>query len=249
MLTGPSAEAAGDAQHSAAILVYHRFGPAAASTTVSDRALDAQLAWLASHMNVGTLNSVISGLRNANAMPGRACVAITADDGHRSVYTNLFPRIRRYGFPVTLFIYPSAISNASYALTWQQLGEMAASGLVDVQSHTYWHPNFHHEKAHRLHEDYERFVAMQLARSKQVIEQRVGRPVDMLAWPYGIVDADLETAARKAGYVFAFTLGNRAALWDTDPLALPRLWISDSDRGARFAAKIKAACPIHGEDP
>ncbi len=244
-----SAEAAGNAQPSAAILVYHRFGPTAASTTVSDRALDVQLAWLASHANVGTLRSVVGGLRNASAVSGRACVAITADDGHRSVYTDLFPRIRRYGFPVTLFIYPSAISNASYALTWQQLGEMAASGMVDVQSHTYWHPNFHREKAHRTPDDYERFVAMQLSRSKQVIESHIDRPVDMLAWPYGIVDADLETAARKAGYVFAFTLGNRTAFADTDPLALPRLWISDSDRGARFAARIKAACPIHGEDP
>ena len=30
--------------------------------------------------------------------------------------------------------------------TWAQLAEMKASGLVDIQSHTFWHPNFNVEK-------------------------------------------------------------------------------------------------------
>lgn len=248
LLTDSLAAAPVGEQPSAAILVYHRFGASAASTTVSDAVLDAQLNWLAAHVKIGTLHAVIKGLRSPDATAERPCVAITVDDGHRSVYTDLFPRIRRYGFPVTLFIYPSAISNASYALTWQQVEDMVSSGLVDVQSHTYWHPNFHREKAHRTPADYERFVAVQLSRSKQVIESRTGRPVDMLAWPFGIVDDDLEADARHAGYAFGFTLGNRTALANNDPLALPRLWISDSDRTKSFAAKIGAACPVHGEE-
>jgi hypothetical protein len=81
--------------------------------------------------------------RPSSASVQRLCVAITVDDGHRSVYTDLYPRIVRLRQPVTLFIYPSAISNAPYALTWAKLSEMARSGLVDEQSHTYWHPNFH----------------------------------------------------------------------------------------------------------
>lgn len=230
-------------QNGAAILVYHRFGPTAGSTMVSDAALDEQLAWLASHVRVAPLRSVVAALHAGNASSGRPCVAITADDGHRSVYTDLYPRIRRYGLPVTLFIYPSAISNASYALTWQELTEMVGSGLVDVQSHTYWHPNFHQEKARRTPADYRDFVAMQLTRSKQVLETRIGRPVDMLAWPYAIYDDELEAAASRAGYVAGFILGNRPALPDTDMLALPRIWVSDSDRAARLAATVAAACP------
>jgi peptidoglycan/xylan/chitin deacetylase (PgdA/CDA1 family) len=234
------------AQRSAAILLYHRFGAKAASTTVSDAALDQQLAWLSSHARVGTLSEVMNSLQNGGR--GGPCVAITVDDGHNSDYADLFPRLRRYHLPATLFIYPSAISNASYALTWPELSEMAASGLIDVQSHTYWHPNFHVEKAHRSADDYSSFVGMQLSRSKDVIMRHTGQPVDMLAWPYGIVDAQLEQAASAAGYRFAFTIGDRAAQSGTDPLALPRLWISDSDRGARFAAKIATACPSDTKD-
>ena len=46
----------------AAILVYHRFGPKAASTTVSDVALDIQLAWLARHVRVAPLRDVIAAV-------------------------------------------------------------------------------------------------------------------------------------------------------------------------------------------
>jgi len=244
VLAAPPGRAAAPTQNGAAILVYHRFGPTAGSTTVSDAALDEQLTWLASHVWVAPLRSVIDALHAGIASAGRPCVAITADDGHRSVYTDLYPRIRRYKLPVTLFIYPSAISNASYALTWQELTEMVGSGLVDVQSHTYWHPNFHQEKAHRSAADYRDFVAMQLSRSKQVLEARTGPPVNMLAWPYAICDDELEAAAARAGYVAGFILGNRPALPDTDMLALPRIWVSDSDRTARLAAMVAAACPV-----
>lgn len=228
------------AQNGAAIVVYHRFGAAAASTTVSDTALDEQLGWLAVHARVGSLRSVLARLQGDTA--NQACVAITADDGHRSIYTDLYPRIVRYRLPVTLFIYPSAISNASYALTWDELTEMTASGLVDVQSHTYWHPNFHQEKARRSPSDYRDFVNAQLTRSKQALEARLDRTVDMLAWPFEIRDGELETAANRAGYVAAFTLGNRPAAADSDMMALPRFWISDGDRTSRLAAIVAKAC-------
>lgn len=227
----------------AAILVYHRFGPTAGSTTVSDAALDEQLAWLASHVRVAPLRSVIEALRSGPPTAGRPCVAITADDGHQSIYTDLYPRIRRYRLPVTLFIYPSAISNASYALTWAELNEMVASGLVDVQSHTYWHPNFHQEKTRRSPADYRDFVDTQLVHSKQRLETQFGHPVDMLAWPFGIYDDELGGAARQAGYIAGFVLGNRIAVPGANPLALPRLWMSDSDRASRLARMLATACP------
>jgi len=63
----------------AAILVSHRFGPKAASTTASDAALDIQLGWLAKNVRVAPLRDVIAALRAGDAAAWRACVAITAD--------------------------------------------------------------------------------------------------------------------------------------------------------------------------
>ena len=228
-----------------AILVYHRFHPAIAGpTTVTDGVFEAQLAWLAAyHIRVAPLHSAVDSLRGDTPMAEPPCVAITVDDGHRSVYTDMFPLIQRYRIPVTLFVYPSAISNAPYALTWEQLEEMAKSGLVEVQSHTFWHPDFWQEKAKRTAADYRAFVVMQLAQSKERIEARLGGRVDLLAWPFGIHDAELEEEAARAGYRAAFALGRRPALPGGNMFALPRYAVSEADRGARFAAVIEAACP------
>lgn len=223
-----------------AILAYHRFDPAVAGpTTVTVVAFEEQLAWLAAHhLRIVTLRAALAGLMNGEPGLQTTAVAITADDGHESVYTVLFPMILRAKIPVTLFIYPSAISNASYALTWPQLKEMQASGLVGVESHTYWHPNFNTERRRRSPADYQAFVDNQLTHSKAVIEKRLGRPVDLLAWPYGIFNSDLEAAAKRAGYLAAFAFGGGPAAHGDDVLALPRIPITDVDRGARFGAML-----------
>jgi len=237
-LASPSAAA--DRPRGIPVLVYHRFDPAVAgSTTVTVAAFEAQLTWLAEHdYQVVPLHSAVAELNGAEPRSKAPVAVITADDGHKSVYTVLFPIIRRAHIPVTLFIYPSAISNAPYALTWAELQEMQASGLVDVESHTYWHPNFKVERRRRTTADYAAFVDNQLSRSKAVLEKKLGRSVDLLAWPYGIVDADLEAAAKRAGYGAAFAYAGGPAAAGDDQLALPRIPVSDADRGERFGVML-----------
>jgi len=230
--------AAEQAKGGVSILLYHRFGPTVAdSMTVRTSVFEQHLAWLNSHgYKIVPLRGVVDDLLAGKPLAESSSVVITADDGHRSVYTELYPLILKYRFPVTLFIYPSAISNASYALTWEQLAEMSASGLVDIQSHTYWHPNFHQERKRLDDAHYRQFVAMQLQKSKTVLESHTKNPVDMLAWPFGIYDAELDLAARTAGYVVAFSIDRGPVRLGANPFELPRYLMTDSDQGARFAA-------------
>jgi peptidoglycan/xylan/chitin deacetylase (PgdA/CDA1 family) len=243
MLRGVAHAAGSEMTSGVPILVYHRFGPIAAdSMTVTTPVFEKQLEWLrVNGYEIIPLRTVVDAIRGIAPLNIGHAVVITVDDGHRSVYTDLYPIIVRYRFPVTLFIYPSAISNASYAMTWEQVAEMARTGLVDVQSHTYWHPNFHREKLRLSPDRYKAFVEMQLVRSRTVIAEHVKRPVDMLAWPFGIYDPDLEKAAADAGYVAAFTLVRRPAIPKADRGSLPRYLITDQDRGARFAAVAAGA--------
>ena len=221
------------------ILAYHRFDPARPGpTTVTVKTFESQVNQLAGlGYRVVRLREAIAALhRPATGTTRRA--AITVDDGHRSVYAVLFPLIRKHSMPVTLFIYPSAIANADYAMTWDQLREMQDSGLVDVQSHTYWHPNFNVERRRRSRESYRAFVDDQLLGSKAILEARLGKKIDILAWPFGIVNAELEMAARHAGYVAAVAYQGGPARPGVDLLALPRIPIGEADRGVRFEALI-----------
>src|SRR6185369_15350000 len=218
------------------ILLYHRLGPVSPDEmTVTTPVFEAQLKLIQERgYKVIPLAALVAALGDsAVPLPERA-VVLTADDGHRTVYSDMFPLIQRLKIPVTLFIYPSAISNADYAMTWAQLAEMKASGLADIQSHTFWHPNFNVEKKRLAPAAYEKFVQDQLVKPKAVLEQKFGGTVDLLAWPFGIHDADLERAAQAAGYVAAFTIDRRPVTRADRLMALPRFIVTDYDRGSRL---------------
>jgi peptidoglycan/xylan/chitin deacetylase (PgdA/CDA1 family) len=222
------------------ILVYHRFGPVVAdSMTVTTPVFASHLHYL--HENGYTViplrQFVAYRLGKATSPPPRA-VVITVDDVHRSVYTEMLPLVKQYHIPVTLFVYPSAISNASYAMTWQQLAELHATGLFDIQSHTYWHPNFHQEKQHLPAAAYDKLVDMQLTKSKGVLERALGIQVDLLAWPFGLYDDDLIKKAMAAGYIAAVTLDRHHASLSDPLMALPRYLMTDADRGKGFARLV-----------
>ena len=225
------------------ILLYHRLGPVSSDEmTVTTPVFEAQLKLIQERgYKVIPLTALVAALGDSGtSLPERA-VVLTADDGHRTVYSDMFPLIQRYKLPVTLFIYPSAISNADYAMTWAQLAGMKASGLVDIQSHTFWHPNFNVERKRLAPAAYEKFTHDQLVKSKAVLEQRLGGKVDLLAWPFGIHDAELEQWAAAAGYAAAFTIERRPVTRSDKLMALPRFIVTNLDRDSRFLSLLGAS--------
>jgi peptidoglycan/xylan/chitin deacetylase (PgdA/CDA1 family) len=232
------------------ILVYHRFGPKVAdSMTVTVSLFESHLKYLRENdYQIIPLRRLVDHIATGTpALPGRA-VVITADDGHRSVYSHLLPIVRQYRFPVTLFIYPSVISKADYALTWQQLVALKDTGLFDMQSHSYWHPNFKQEKRRLRPGEYDQFVRMQLVKSKQVLDTKLGGKVDLLAWPFGIFDDELVGKATEAGYVAGFTLEGHHVTPRDPVMALPRYLITQSVDLRGFANVVggKYASPPKG---
>jgi peptidoglycan/xylan/chitin deacetylase (PgdA/CDA1 family) len=225
------------------ILVYHRFDPASAGlTTITTRDFESHLNYLAENgYRVIRLRELVDFLLGHAPAPPPRSVVMTVDDGHRSVYTELFPLVKKRRILVTLFIYPSAISHASYALTWPELQELTASGLFDVQSHTYWHPNFKIERRRLDPRKYQEFVTFQLTQSKATLERMLGCRVDLLAWPFGIYDDELIQMAAHSGYVAAFTIERRPVRESDSIMALPRFLIEDSMDKKAFGRMLERA--------
>lgn len=226
------------------ILLYHRFGPTVAdSMTVTTPVFEAHLKYLKDNgYTVIPLRQLVNFYLGKGSPPPKS-VVIAADDGHKSVYTVMLPLIKKYRFPVTLFIYPSAISNASYAMTWRQLSEIRKTGLFDLQSHTYWHPNFKEEKIKLSPSEYEKFVDMQLKKSKEKLEKELGIKVDMLAWPFGLYDEWLEKKAAGAGYIAAFTIERRHTSPSDNIMALPRYIMINADKANVFGRILEGNSP------
>ena len=64
--------------------------------------------------------------------------------------------------------------------------------------------------------------------SKAELEDRLGRPVPGLAYPFGYSSAAVRQEARAAGHGYACAVGNTLPRPGTDPLALPRLTVRRS---------------------
>ena len=232
-------------QNRVPILLYHRLGPTVAdSMTVTTRVFESHLIYLKEHgYTVIPLRQLVDWLRKKAPEPPARSVVIVEDDAHRSVYTDMLPLARKYRVPVTVFVYPSAISNAKYAMTWDQLRELRKSGFFDIQSHSFWHPDFRKEKRRLKPADYEKFVDTQLGKARSKLEKELGVPVDMLAWPYGIYNNYLLGRATAAGYTSTFTIEPRHIVPGDSVMELPRYLVSNRDQGEAFARIVAGTAP------
>lgn len=233
------------------VLVYHRFADTVAdSMTVRVSTFEAHLAWLRAHgYQIVPLRDIVAWVKDPAATLPPKAIAITVDDGHRSVYEVMRPIVLRERFPVTLFIYPSAISNASYAMTWPELRELRDTGLFDIQSHTWWHPNFNTERRRQSANDFEQFAMKQFTHSRELLEHEVGGHVTMLAWPFGIYDDALIALAQRAGYEAAFTIEPHRVARSTPPLAIPRFLMVDACTPERLGELLgERSSAIHAQE-
>lgn len=223
------------------ILLYHRFGATVAdSMTITTSVFESQMKYL--HDNgykVIPLRQLVDYYRGKAPAPGAKSVVIVEDDAHKSVYSDMMPIIKKYRYPVTIFAYPSAISNAKYAMTWEQMRELTKNGLFEVQSHTYWHPNFKKEARKLSQPALESLIMTQLKKSKARLETELGVKVDMLAWPFGIFDDHLIAKASQAGYFATFTIERRHATSSDSIMKLPRYLLVNADSGKAFVQLLE----------
>jgi peptidoglycan/xylan/chitin deacetylase (PgdA/CDA1 family) len=112
-------------------------------------------------------------------------------------------------------------------MPWETLCDFAADG-IEIGSHSVSHPHLTELSDGELRDE--------LVDSREEIEARVGRPCRFLAYPYGDNDARVRSAARRAGYLAAYTL--RAGWPGADPFALPRVDIYRRDGLFRFLTKV-----------
>lgn len=211
------------------ILCYHNFNPTVPGwMNLTPERLETQLKWLKDNgftvIPLKEAAEYLQGKRDAASLPAKPIV-ITADDGWVSQYHYLYPIVRKYQIPVTLFIYPEVISEGKHFYTWEQLKELQKTGLFDIEAHTYSHPNFRQAKKHMTPEQYQKFVTTELVKSKKILEEKMGKKIAYLAWPFGIYDSYLEQQAADAGYEMAFTIDAVRANRGYKPMAQPRYMI------------------------
>ena len=190
-----------------------------------------------------TLAEVKAYLRGKGDLPEKP-VLITFDDGH---YDNLYYALdvlKEEGFTAVLHVigcfteYSSTHEkdHVEYShLTWEEIGEMAKSGVFEIGSHTYrmhaYEPRFGiKRKKSETFDDYEKALVEDLTRLERALIEKSGVIPVSFAYPFGAYDEESESIVRSLGYDAIFTCYERInRLKKGDAEKLSRLWRINRD--------------------
>ncbi|MBK9131340.1 MAG: polysaccharide deacetylase family protein [Gammaproteobacteria bacterium] len=235
----------------AVVFMYHRFGETSyPATSVRLEQFDQHLEHLAAAgYRVWPLQRIVDRLRDGGEIPDRT-VAITVDDAYLSVYTEAWPRLKKRGWPFTVFVSTDAIDRKLPAyMSWAQMREMSRAGVV-FANHSARHDYLVRRNAGEDAAAWRARVRADIELAQRRLSDELGAAPMLFAYPYGEYDAALAELVRGLGFT-AFGQQSGALGRGSDPRALPRFPMAEAFAdSAGFRGKAAAlALPVRTVEP
>ncbi len=185
-----------------------------------------------------SLDDIEAARTGKRPLPPKA-VLLSFDDGYVSVYTRAYPLLLAYHYPALVAVVGAWMEGAPGSkvqygdetvprerfLSWEQIREMTASGLVEIASHSYalhkavpanpqgsmqpagatW---IYDPKTGRYEDDtaFRRRIRLDLEQARSQIAAALGKPPRALVWPFGRHAGPALEEAKAAGFAYTFTL-------------------------------------------
>lgn len=223
------------------ILCYHQFtadSSAAHRLELTADAFEQQILYLLDNgYQLLSFSEVDEILRGERAIPARG-VVLTIDDGYRSVYDVAWPILKKYEARATLFIYTDFVG-AGKALSWEQMQEMASSGLIEIQSHGKSHTSLARLPSDKSSASYKVRVQREINGSDAAFKRHMGETPVYLSYPYGNSSATASGVLAAQGYSLAATVTRGDNTVFSDPYLLHRTMVYDDHDIYEFARMVR----------
>jgi peptidoglycan/xylan/chitin deacetylase (PgdA/CDA1 family) len=240
--------------HAFGILMYHRVaartrGVAKPTWNVTPERFRRQLDGLLSRgYHAWSLQRVLACRQTGEPIPPHVFV-VTFDDGYECVYHDAWPILKELAVPATIFVttayldakrhfpfddWAAAGLNAAAAATWrplstQQCVEMVQNGLVEIGSHTHTHADFiGRDEVFRL----------DLAQSRELLQERFGLDRPTFAFPFGQHNPELVEIVRESGMACALTAEAHCIAPQAEPFAWGRFNVCEWDDASTLVFKL-----------
>ncbi|MBN1870745.1 MAG: poly-beta-1,6-N-acetyl-D-glucosamine N-deacetylase PgaB [Candidatus Omnitrophica bacterium] len=180
-----------------------------------------------------SLDELVKSKKGGIVLPEKT-ILLTFDDAYESFYEFAYPLLAEYKIPCTLAVVSSWIEggDTEYVkhslMSWEQIREAANSPYVEVISHSH---NLHrgviynpqgnsapaavsrqYDTDTQTYEDeaaYVKRIYDDLKTSKEMLEEKTGKMVRAIAWPYGLYNEITIEQAAKLGLEVQFTLNDK----------------------------------------
>jgi biofilm PGA synthesis lipoprotein PgaB len=186
-----------------------------------------------------TFSAVVASRHGGQPLPPRA-VLLTFDDGFKSHHDKVLPLLKQFNYPAVMGIVTSWIDTPmdsgirlsdtivvprSTYMSWDELREVARSGLVELACHTH---DLHHgavanpqgnelpaatshlylkdQKRYETDAEFESRVHGDLSKCMSQVKQQTGASIRSMVWPYGAQNLTVRTVSSRLGMPTQFTL-------------------------------------------
>ncbi len=247
------------------ILYYHRVAdidlrdPAIDDRNVPPSLFEEHLKALRDFAEIVPVAELIERRGMRRSPSGKPLVSLTFDDGYANFRSNVLPLLERYQVPAALNIvtgYVDTIEPAPFdrwarknlgkvpvdswrMVTWGELEECVASGLVTLGGHSHTHIKASECTPARLNDE--------TARSAESLRCRFGpEHAQIYAYPFGNsvlghISEAYEAAIRSAGFTIGLATDVGMVSAESEILRLPRIEAHDQDTPATIRAKSAGA--------
>lgn len=173
--------------------------------------------------NTIVMSDLIAFVHEGTPLPEKP-VMLTFDDGYYNNYLNAFPLLREFEAKAVISIIGVETdrysereeNNQNYShLTWEQIKEMQASGLVEFQNHGY---NMHKQNAKRLGatrmegestEAYHKALEEDITKLQNRYTQMTGWTPNTYTYPFGRISKDSYSVVTKLGFAASLDVQGR----------------------------------------
>lgn len=182
-------------------------------------------------VNIQDLIHYVNGRGNLPSKP----ILLSFDDGYYNNYKYAYPLLKKYNMKIVLA--PIGICTEQYSqkekdheryshVTWTELNEMLASGLVEVQNHTY---NLHHSGKGRIGASrrrsesaaaYQKMLQDDLMHDQNLIYEHTGVRMTAFVYPFGAISEAAAPVIEHLGFQATMTCSEKMNYITRDPKCL-----------------------------
>ena len=214
------------------VLMYHMIGDIPGNDAVmTEKNLRMQMQYLKDNgYHPITMQELYDYVSKGAALPEKP-VCITFDDGYHDSYTIVYPMMKEFNFPWTLFLITDDVGKAYNRMTWEELKEMADSNTVTIANHTLSHPKLHNLSSRKEKEN-------QIEGAQKALKYHLNIDNAWIAYPYGDYDEEVIDICVKAGIKLALTTDAGRVHEGSYPYELKRVYIGNNVDMHHFAERL-----------
>jgi peptidoglycan/xylan/chitin deacetylase (PgdA/CDA1 family) len=174
------------------------------------------------------VSEIVDYLANKK-MPAEKIMAITFDDGNLDFYTQAWPILQKLKIKSSVYIM-TGVGGKDY-LSKEQIIELDKSGLVEIGSHTVWHPKLTKvAKSEQLFE---------LEQSKEQLKDLLNKEITIICYPFGLYNDEVKSLAKAVGYQAGLTFDQDAWQNPEDLMELKRISVYPGLDVVKFLEKLE----------